>query len=200
MKKLLNLTGFLIPLLFIFAHGALAASTDDYKIDPSKSKIQCSVKNSLTGKYLAAFKEFTGVITFNADDPSQGKVLLKIKTDSLKSKHPKLDRLAVSKRLLDAPQYPDISFKSQSIEKNKDGYLVKGLIRMHGVVKEMSFTFKVDGPKKDKARREYVRAHGRWIVNRKHFDVSWNKALDHGGVIVSDFITIDWEITAFHSS
>lgn len=169
---------------------------DGYVITYDESSIICLVKYSLVGKYTPGFKNFSGLIYFDPQNLAKSSVLIRIKTDSIKSKYPTLDRIARSKRLLDAKSFPDVVFQSRKIEKRSDGYYVTGELSLHGVTKNFTFPFKLEGPVKE-GNKSYIVAHGKWQIERKKFNVVWDKHLDQGGIVVGDQITVDWKVRAY---
>lgn len=172
------------------------ARTQNYYFNQEHSFLKGSISYSLIGTYRATFKDFEGVISFDEKNIENSRVEMKIKTASIHSKYPKLDRIVRSKRLLDAEKYPDITFKSTSIKRLKTGYYVEGTVNLHEITKDLSFVFQFEGPLGE-GKEESVKARGRWVINRKDFDIIWSSWLDHGGIVVGDEITVVWEITAF---
>jgi polyisoprenoid-binding protein YceI len=191
MKKifitLLMLIGLMTPVI--------SRAEDGYVINSKASKITCMVKYTLIGKYAPSFEDFSGLIYFDPKDISKSSVYLRITTDSIQSKYATLDRLAKSTRLLDSRKYPDVIFQSKKIEKRTDGYYVSGLLTLHGVTKNFTFPFKMEGPVVQ-GKKSFIIAQGKWLIDRKKFNVFWDKHLDHGGIIVGDQITVDWKIKA----
>ena len=169
-------------------------------MDVNQSQIHGSIKYTVIGRYVAEFRDFTGMVDYDPKLREVKSVNLTIKTMSLKSKHPTLDKIVLSKRLLNVKKYPEISFQSKRIKKNKDGYYVRGDVNLHGVSEAIGFPFTVEGPLPSKNHKKVLRAHGRWILNRKDFKVIWNILLDQGGVIVGDHIMVDWQIVAVKSN
>ncbi len=181
--------------LFSLGISSTIKAEDGYVITYKDSSIVCLVKYSLVGKYTPEFKDFNGVIYFDPKNLSKSSVLIRIKSDSIKSKYPTLDRLARSKRLLDAKSFPDVVFQSKKIEQRADGYYVTGELSLHGVKRTFTFPFKLEGPVLE-GKQSYITAQGKWLIERKKFNVIWDKNLDKGGIIVGDQITVDWKIKA----
>ncbi len=167
-----------------------------YKIDPSRSNLHGSIHYTVLGKYEAQFQEFGGTISFDPKDLPNSSVQLSIKVASLKSRFARLDRAVISKRLLDARQYPWITFTGRSITRVGDHFQITGEVSLHGIKRELTFPFQLQGPWKDQKGNALLTAQGTWIIRRKDFQVIWNKLLDQGGVIVGDHVTVDWKVTA----
>ncbi len=169
---------------------------DPYRIDKTHSKIQGSIQYTLIGKYHAAFEDFEGEVEYNQSKKSIDKVFLKIYSKSVKSKFPTLDKIVKSKRILDAEKYPAIVFESTKVEKRDEKWWIKGNITLHGVTKSLEFFFEPDFNQTVSGKKA-ITASGKWIIERKLFDIIWNKVLDQGGVVVGNHITVDWKIVAF---
>ncbi|MGE0268277.1 MAG: YceI family protein [Candidatus Omnitrophota bacterium] len=179
-----------------FAQNAWA-KTQNYYFTQEHSFLKGEIKYSLIGTYQAAFNDFEGVLILDEQNIENSSVDMKIKTSSIRSKYPALDRIVRSRRLLDAEKYPYMTFKSKSIKRLKSGYFVEGTVNLHDITKDLSFIFYLDGPTVED-KEKLLKARGRWTINRKDFDIIWNRWLDHGGIIVGDNIDVAWEIKAYH--
>lgn len=172
-----------------------ASSFDEYIIDSNRSFIRCSIRYTVIGKYVAWFDVFKGSLKFNSQDLKNSSVKLELDASSIKSKHPSLDKIVKSKQLLDVNKFPTMNFQSSKIVREGVGaYRVTGKFTLHGVTKELSFPFHLEGPVGE--QKKYIKAKGKWLINRKDFGVVWNKVLDRGGVLVGNHVTLDWQIFA----
>lgn len=171
------------------------AEQEAYVVMKEKSSIKCSVKYTLIGKYVATFREYEGKILFDKNRIEDSQISLRLKTDSVSSKYPKLDRIVRSSRLLDAQQFPYMSFQSTKIEKKEGKFYITGQFDMHGVKKELTLPFKFSGPLPD-GKKPYVIGEGIWKLNRKEFGVIWDKHLDKGGIVVADHVVINFRVVA----
>jgi len=149
------------------------------------------------GRYQALLEDFSGSIYFDPKKIENSSVKMVIKTISLKSKHSTLDRIVLSKRLLDAEQYPEITFRSNSIKQKGEDYEVTGMLNLHGISQIITFPFKLEGPITEIDKPQYIKARGAWHIDRKKFDIIWSRVLDYGGIIVGNRIIVDWEVVAF---
>ena len=171
-----------------------------YVIDSKQSNLQCSIKYSLIGRYNAVFENFSGDIDFNSKNFKKSKISFRVKTNSIKSHFPALDQFVRSKRLLDATHFSEMTFVSKSLNVKDNRGSVEGVFDLHGVKKELSFPFLIKGPFRNSQGKDYLVAGGTWRINRKDFNVTWNKMLDHGGIIVGDTVTIRWKMVAIKKS
>jgi len=189
------LCAFMVLLHLIFICPSLAQ--DSYVIEGGESYLSCSIKYTFVGRYNAFLEDFTGTIYFDPKRIENSSVTMTIKTASVKSEHPTLDRIVRSKRLLDAAQYPEITFHSDSIIRRGEDYEVEGTLTLHGVSRTIVFPFILEGPIIDGGNRKYIKAWGTWDIPRKKFNIVWSKLLDYGGIIVGNKVMMDWEVTAY---
>jgi polyisoprenoid-binding protein YceI len=159
---------------------------------PRETKIIGSIPYTVIGKYRAQFSAFKGSIAL--DGQRIESVYLEIEAKSIKSNCPWCDRAARSRKLLNTARYPQIIFKSDKIIHNDRGYKVRGILEMHGIKKRMIFPFTVEIINDPNTGKKLLAIKGSWAINRKDFNIVWNKYLDRGGVLVGDYFTVDWGI------
>lgn len=169
------------------------------EIGPKETIIKSSIKYSVIGKYNAVFDEYTGQISLDWKNKEINGVQLNIDAASIQSQCGWCDKIVRSKQLLHVDQHPKIVFKSREIEKNSNGYDVMGDLYFHGVVKQLTFPFKITAIEEDHSGWLQINAKGQWTFNRKDFKVIWSRLLDHGGVLVGDDITVEWEVNIANS-
>ncbi len=182
---------FIVFVFFMGISASVSSADSQYAFACPESKIHGSIKYSVIGRYNAVFKQCSGVINYDDIQQQVNQVNLQIKTKSIESDCQWCDRMVVSKKLLNADQFAVIVFDSKDFSRDQSEYLVNGVIDLHGVKKDISsvFTLRVndDGS---------LLLKGQWVLRRKDFGITWNKFLDHGGVLVGDHVTVDWEILA----
>jgi polyisoprenoid-binding protein YceI len=168
---------------FSFAAGVVA-------FGPAETKINGSIKYSVIGQYNAQFNDFKGRIEVDETTRQVQSVYLEIKTATIESDCKWCDRIVRSDQLLASTKYPTIVFKSNEIIKAASGYTVKGDLDLHGVKRQISFPFQAQMIGKT------LDAKGQLQINRKDFKITWNKMLDQGGILVGNYIKVDWGIKA----
>jgi polyisoprenoid-binding protein YceI len=168
----------------------------DVEFGPGTSKIQSSVSCTLIGRYTAGFSRYKGTLRFDHEGLVINSVFLEIETASLYSGYPRLDKIVLSPRLLDARTYPVITFRSERITKEHDRYQATGYLVSHGFKKKVMFPFDMRVDRGANGCGRTVMASGKWHVPRKDFGIIWSPVLDKGGVVVGNDIVIDWQIHA----
>jgi polyisoprenoid-binding protein YceI len=177
---------------FLVLAPALAlASTWD--VDPAHSTVEFSVRHVMVTTVKGQFQKVTGTVELDEKDATKSKVEVSIDAASIDTREAKRDAHLKSPDFFDAAKFPALTFKSTKIEKaGKGKFKVTGDLSMHGVTKPVVLL--VEGPSasiKDPFGRTVrgVMATGR--LDRKEWGMTWNKALDTGGVVVSDEVKLD---------
>jgi polyisoprenoid-binding protein YceI len=187
----------------LFAAAALAAPSlalaADYDIDPAHSAASFSVRHLMVSNVRGEFGKVTGSLTLDEKDVTKSSVVATIDATTLNTREPKRDEHLKSPDFFDVAQYPTLTFKSTKVEKAGKGQLkVTGDLTMHGVTKPV--VLYVEGPGAEvkdpwgNTKRGFTATTK---LNRKDFGLSWNKALETGGVAVGEevAVTLDLELT-----
>jgi polyisoprenoid-binding protein YceI len=140
------------------------------------------------------FTKFTSTVTLNKDDSGKSAVELKIDPASINTNNEKRDAHLKSADFFDVQRCPDMTFKSSKVEKSGDKYKVSGNLTMHCVTKPLtldaSFT---DQPIKSPFGTTVYPASATGKLKRSEWGLTWNKALETGGAMVSDDVTLELE-------
>ena len=188
---------FTIYLLVLLGLGIPSAQAGGEIIfGPQETKIKGSIKYSVIGRYIAGFKSFQGKVTLDNNDHQIRSVDLEIDAGSIESNCKWCDNIVRSDQLLAVKKYPKIIFTSDEIIQNKSDYTVKGTLEMHGVKKRVSFPFQAQVVSAKDSSTKMMEVKGEWKINRKDFKIICNKVLEQGGVLVGNYITVNWGITA----
>lgn len=179
--------------LFIFISNALLAA-DKYVVDPSHTTIGFSVEYLVISTVPGLFKEFDVEFLYDEKDLSKSSVKATIKTASIFTDDEKRDGHLKSADFFDAEKYPEITFVSNNISKTDNGYVAKGILTMKDVSKEIEVPFKILGIVKDPRGNTKMGIEGGLTINRQEFNVTWNKMLDTGGVLVGDDVKIELNV------
>ena len=191
-----SLLKWIIFLFGIFCFTSRLWAQEIYHFGADHSTIQGSIQYSLVGQYKAHFEKFKGTIEYDPKKNMIRFVSLQIEAASVKSEFPRLDHIVCSSRLLDVHKYPFITFESRHIERGKDGFKAKGDLFLHGVKRGIVFPFKLEQGKTADAKIR-MKVTGQWRIPRKDYTIIFNKLFDHGGILVGDYITVTWEVTAY---
>jgi len=175
---------------------ALAAPTE-WKIDSSHSSVQFSVRHMMISNVRGEFGNLSGALSVDDADLTKSSITAEVDATTINTRDGKRDEHLKSPDFFDVAKFPKLSFKSTKVEKAGAQLKVTGDMTIHGVTKPVVLT--VDAPAgtvKDpwgNVKRGFS-ATGK--LNRKDFGLTWNKALEAGGVAVGEEVTITIDIEA----
>lgn len=176
--------------------GDLKMSTTTWNLDPAHSSAGFSVRHMMIAKVHGAFEKISGKLVYDAANPANSSVEATIDAASINTRDAQRDGHLKSADFFDVEKFPQLTFKSKKIEKAGSGELkVTGDLTIHGVTKEVVLA--VEGPTgehKDPWGNIKIGASGSTKINRKDFGLTWNAALEAGGVLVGDEVTITLDV------
>jgi polyisoprenoid-binding protein YceI len=177
---------------------SLSAHADDYTLDSAHSKAGFSVKHMMVSTVRGQFSNVTGTIHFDPKDVSKTTIEASIDATTIDTQEPKRDTHLKSPDFFDVEKFPTITFKSTKASKGSKGsFKVQGDLTMHGVTKSVELVVEEPTtPVKDLYGNLKVGTTATTKVNRKDFGLNWNKALEAGGVLVGEEVTITLDIEA----
>lgn len=172
------------------------ASAAPWSIDADHSSVGFKVRHMMVSNVKGDFGKVNGVVDINDKDLTQSKVNVTIDTASINTGVAKRDEHLKSADFFDVAKYPTMTFVSQKVKKaGKDKLKVYGYLTLHGVTKQV--VLKVEGPTrayKDPWGNTKRGATATAKINRKDFGLTYNAAIESGGVMVGEEITIALEI------
>lgn len=171
--------------------------TGNYTIDPSHSTLAFVARHAMVTKVRGAFNEFAGTFTVDAEDPSNATAEVTIEATSIDTRNADRDAHLKSNDFFAMDEYPQLTFRATKVEpKNDSAFHVTGDLTIRGVTKEVDFDLDFTGAVTDPWGNLRVGFEGRTEVNRKDWNLNWNTPLDTGGVLVSEKVTLEFEISA----
>ena len=166
-----------------------------WKIDPAHSHIQFSVRHMMISTVRGEFENFEGDIDFDQKNPENSSAYIKIDAGSINTGENDRDNHLRSADFLDAEQYPYIIFESKRVANTgEESGRITGDMTIHGVTKEVVLDVKFQGLAKSPWGTTSAGFSASTGINRKDWDLTWNQALETGGVLVGDKIKIDIEV------
>jgi polyisoprenoid-binding protein YceI len=172
----------------------VAAAPLTLESDPNHSAAGFTVKHMMVTTVRGNFTRFSSTIQRNKDDPGKSSVEVKIDPASINTNNEKRDGHLKSADFLDVQKCPEMTFKSRSIQKAGDKYTVAGDLTLHCVTKPLTLeaTFS-DNPVKSPAGTLVYPASATGKLKRSEWGLTWNKALESGGALVSDEVNVEFE-------
>lgn len=141
------------------------------------------------------FEKFDGAIELNEQEPAKSTVDIRIDAASINTREPQRDGHLRSPDFLDAEKYPTLNFKSQRVEVLDQTHAkVYGDLTIRGVARPVVLDVEYTGQAKSPFGNTSFGFNGRAVFNRKDWGLEWNRALETGGWLVGDEITVDIEL------
>jgi polyisoprenoid-binding protein YceI len=180
---------------------ALAELTGTYTLDPAHTRIGFVARHAMVTKVRGAFNEFEGTATIDGTNPAVSHVQVAIKAASIDTRNAQRDEHLRSNDFLAMAEYPQITFTSTSVSQTGDDtFEVTGDLTIKGVTNTITVPFEFEGAAKDPFGNERVGFEGSVTINRKDYGITWNAALETGGVLVSEKVTLEFEISAIKTA
>ncbi|WP_018157679.1 YceI family protein [Demetria terragena] len=173
----------------------LQSLTGTYVIDPSHSQVGFVARHAMVTKVRGAFDEFEGKAVVDGDI-STLQTELTIQTASINTRNADRDGHLRTGDFLEAEAYPTITFRSTGASVEGDTLNVTGDLTIKDVTKQITVPFEFGGAAQDPFGNERVGFEGSTVIVRSDFGINFNAALETGGVLVSDKITLEFEISA----
>ena len=170
--------------------------TGDYTIDPAHSRFGFVARHAMVTKVRGQFNRFEGTLRLDGDQPLASSGELVIEASSIDTRNPDRDAHIRSNDFLAMEEYPQITFRTTGLEGGPDRYRVNGDLTVRGVTNPVTFQVDMTGAAVDSWGQTRVGFEGTAVVNRKDWGVNWNAALEAGGVLVSEKVTLEFEISA----
>ncbi|WP_110928479.1 YceI family protein [Bacillus massiliglaciei] len=168
-----------------------------WTIDPTHSSIEFSVKHMMIAKVKGSFNDFTANVTADPADLTTADIEFTIQAASIDTRNEDRDNHLRSADFFDTENNPVITFKSTDIKKtDEDEYDVTGDVTILGVTRPETFSITFEGQGQDPWGNTKAGFSGKGKIKRSDFGLTWNSALETGGVLVGDQITISLEFEA----
>ncbi|MDX9924992.1 MAG: YceI family protein [Ignavibacteriaceae bacterium] len=163
-------------------------------LDPAHSEMQFKVKHMMITNVKGEFRNFTAEMNSDGEDFIADSIKVNIKTSSIFTNSEDRDTHLKSADFFDVEKYKEMSFTGTSMEKiDEDNYKLKGNLTIKGISKEVELDAEFGGINKDPWGNEKAGFSLTGKINRKDWGLTWNAALETGGVLVSDEVKLSAE-------
>lgn len=174
----------------------IPSTTTTWNIDPAHSVAEFKVKHMMIAHVKGHFSRVSGTLILDESDLDKSRIEASVDAASIETRDAQRDAHLRSADFLDVEKFPTLSFRSGRIRIIRDGELaVEGDLTIHGVTRKVVFA--VEGPTpptKDPWGNTRVAVSGTTRINRKDFGLTWNAALETGGILVGEEVTITLEV------
>ncbi|MEU1463654.1 YceI family protein [Streptomyces sp. NPDC005727] len=175
----------------------LAALSGDYTIDPAHTTIGFVARHAMVTNVKGGFQEFTGALHLDGGEPAKSTATLDVRMDSIDTGNADRDGHLKSSDFFKTDEFPAMTFRSTRAEAlGGDDYRITGDLSILGVTKPITIDLEFNGAAKDPFGNERVGFEGKAEILRSEWGLTWNAALETGGVLVSDKIKLVFDISA----
>ena len=172
------------------------AGTSTWKIDPVHSVAEFKVRHMMISNVKGQFTVITGSMMLDPNDITKSRIEASADAASINTRDGQRDAHLKSPDFFDVEKYTKLTFASARVERMSEGELaVAGNLTIHGATREVLFD--VEGPTsagKDPWGNTRIGLSATAKVNRKNFGLNWNTALEAGGFLVGDEVTITLDV------
>ncbi|MFF9281022.1 YceI family protein [Streptomyces griseosporeus] len=179
----------------------LAALTGDYTIDPAHSTLGFVARHAMVTNVKGKFLDFSGELHLDGADPSRSTASLDIKMDSIDTGSADRDGHLKSADFFKTDEFPTMTFRSTAAEAlGGDDYRITGDLTILGTTRPITIDLEFNGAAKDPFGNERVGFEGKAEILRSEWGLTWNAALETGGVLVSDKIKLNFDVSAIRQA
>lgn len=176
------------------APGATTKTT--WKLDPSHTLVEFSAKHLMITTVKGRITDVEGTIVMDEKNPRNSSVEATLKAVSIDTRTEQRDQHLRSADFLNAELYPEIKFRSTRIEGDKDSFKLTGDLTIRDVTRPITLDIRFEGQQTDPWGGERIGFSGSGKIDRRDFGLTWNQALETGGVVVGNDVKINLEVEA----
>ncbi|ALL04303.1 hypothetical protein AQ505_01605 [Pedobacter sp. PACM 27299] len=169
-------------------------ATTQWSLDPTHSELQFKVKHLMITTVTGSFNSLTASLSSDADDFENAKVTFEAELNSIDTGNTDRDNHLKSADFFDAEQFPKMTFTSSSFDKDGSDYVLKGDLTVKGITKPIKLNVEFGGIATDPWGNTKAGFTISGKINRTDFGLTWNAALETGGVMVSEDVRILGEL------
>ena len=167
-----------------------------WKLDPSHSTVEFSAKHLMITNVKGRITDVEGTIHMNQKDLQNSSVEATLKATSLDTRIDQRDQHLRSADFLDVEKYPEIKFRSTRIQGDKQSFKLIGDLTIRDVTKPITLDVEFEGETKDPWGGDRVGFSASGKIDRRDFGLTWNQALETGGLVLGNDIKIGLEVQA----
>ncbi len=174
-----------------------SALSGDWDFDPAHTRVGFSARHAMVTTVRGSFNDVTGRLFADVDDMSKSYAEVVLKVASVDTRNQQRDDHLRSGDFFDAEKWPEIRFESTQIEEVQDrAYMVSGNLTIRDITRPVTIPIELVGVQADASGALRAGFEGSRRINRRDFGLEWNMPLDAGGVLVSEKISLEFEISA----
>jgi polyisoprenoid-binding protein YceI len=168
----------------------------DYTLDAAHTHLGFSARHAMVTTVRGQFNDFTGEAVVDTATPANSTVVVNIKAAGIDTGVADRNAHLRSADFFDVEKYPEITFTSTHVERDGDDWAITGDLTIKDVTKPITIEFESSGSARDPFGNLRIGFEGKATLSRKDWGLTWNAALETGGMLVSDKIKLDFDISA----
>ena len=177
-----------------------AALTGDYTLDAAHTRIGFSARHAMVTTVRGKFNDFSGTAHIDTAIPANSTVSLTIKAESIDTGNADRDAHLRSGDFFEDAAHPEITFVSTNVERDGAEWAITGDLTIKGVTKPVTVVFEETGTAKDPYGNIRAGFEGSAAINRSEWGLTFNAALETGGVLVSEKIKLEFDVSAIKTA
>ena len=168
-----------------------------WRFDPEHTRVGFSARHAMVTTVRGAFNDVEGIIELDVNNLDRSTVTVRLKTASVDTRNEKRDGHLRSPDFFDVEKYPEIVFVSSTIDEVEEGnFMVVGDLTIRDTTKQVAIPIALLGVSRDPSGNLRAGFEATRRLNRRDYGLEWNLPLDTGGVLVSEKVTLEFEISA----
>lgn len=167
-----------------------------YALDTAHTTVEFVIRHLMITKVRGRFTAFDGHIELAAANDLPTSVTATIDAGSIDTREEQRDGHLRSADFFDVEKYPKLSFESTRIDGTPDDFMIDGKLTIHGVTRDVSLAATFEGRMNDPWGGTRIGYSASTTINRKDYGLTWNAALETGGVVVGDEVRIELNVEA----
>jgi polyisoprenoid-binding protein YceI len=165
-----------------------------WQIDPAHTDVAFAVRHLMISTVRGRFSDVQGTVSVEGGDFQTAEVEVTVGTGSVDTREAKRDAHLRSADFFDAERFPEMTFRSRRVEKTPRGYTLIGDLTIRGVTREVALAVVDEGRVRDPWGNERAGFSAAGVLNREDFGLTWNAALETGGVLVGSDVRISIDV------
>jgi len=171
--------------------------TGTWDIDPAHTRLGFAARHAMVATVRGGFDVFSGEIHIDQANPATSTATVEIDAASISTGNEQRDAHLRSGDFLDVENYPTITFRSTAVERRDDDeYAMHGDLTIKGVAKPVTLELEFQGSSKDPFGNTRGGFEGKTTINRKDWGLSWNVAIEGGGILVGEKVKLELDVSA----
>ena len=175
--------------------------TGTYALDPTHSRLGFVARHAMVTKVRGSFEDFEGAALLDFDDPTKSSARLTFQVGSVSTGNGQRDEHLRTNDFFDVPNHPTATFESTRVRViDAETFEMDGDLTLRGVTKPVTVTWELTGHETDPFGNLRAGFEGKATINRKDWGVNWNAALEAGGVLVSEKVVLELDVSAIRQA